>query len=632
KNAEQRSVLEDANVLAVRKTLATSDKILINGEADSFLEKMGVFNGKTSTTEGGGLFCKAFDGMTDSTRQTGSTNHTVTNAELSMLACTTGCRFSENLQKFLPKTGFEGMFNRILYYVSKKRNAVRSQDKRPDLKMHHQPSLTPIFLGVHHFGDCTTKRKSNVLATSTSSNKPSSSSLLNLDGAQGQRLKKQMKLSSRQLSPEAKVLLMPYNIFGRSSLSHGTAGNGVLYPMQKICIAAVMGKLKTAGLVIDGHFVYTLDKKRKLMSYIKMKAPTMDPEREEFAKKLESHGVSLTEYEDLYHQSSIPGANTLSPVAVTYMTTHREYVSEYHKYENHEQMSLALGEMINSGDIAKQLVLDPVTNELVNIFVIINESDRLNGGSASSSSKSSPTTTNQQTTANGDTDAQLLKFFLSNGQDRAPIAKQTSGEEGKHTKRLPLAPIDPNSVTNVSGDCLRQEKMVDVSVSEPEDNDVRIEEPHPLANMKETTKPVLMSSNNLVTGQDNMYIDDENILERQREVGEIPLMQISAEEAHALTCHQANGNGSDARVSQMSIDTNSNAKTLNPQQTAISSKLQHDLEIRPITVQVVSGLSRASTIVSKNTDTSDQMESSSGDNRMNNILPGQVEALEPVKL
>ncbi|CAF1377971.1 unnamed protein product [Didymodactylos carnosus] len=178
KNAEQRSVLEDANVLAVRKTLATGDKILINGEADSFLENMGVFNGKTSTAEGGGLFCKAFDGMTDSTRQTGSTNHTVTNAKSSMLACTTGCRFSENLQKFLRKTGFEGMFNRILYYVLKKRNAVRPQDKRPDLKMHHQPSLTHIFLGVHHFGDCTTKRKSDVLATSTSSNKPSSSSLL----------------------------------------------------------------------------------------------------------------------------------------------------------------------------------------------------------------------------------------------------------------------------------------------------------------------------------------------------------------------------------------------------------------------------------------------------------------------
>ncbi|CAF1460749.1 unnamed protein product [Didymodactylos carnosus] len=69
------------------------------------------------------------------------------------------------------------------------------------------------------------------------------------------------------------------------------------------------------------------------------------------------------------------------------------------------------------------------------------------------------------------------------------LAKQTSGEEGKHIKRLPLAPIDPNSVTNRSGDCLRQEKMVGVSVSEPEDNDVRIEEPHQLANMRETTKP-----------------------------------------------------------------------------------------------------------------------------------------------
>ncbi|CAF1094354.1 unnamed protein product [Didymodactylos carnosus] len=128
---EASSVISDLSLLGLRKHLASQNKILIHDEADNVLHGYGVFDsGNAKYSAEAALIIKAFDGIRDETRSTGSMSVTITRAKMSMLVATVGAKYNKLLKCWATVNGgLEGLHNRMIYQVLPSVEPTRPQEQ-----------------------------------------------------------------------------------------------------------------------------------------------------------------------------------------------------------------------------------------------------------------------------------------------------------------------------------------------------------------------------------------------------------------------------------------------------------------------------------------------------------------------
>ncbi|CAF0949314.1 unnamed protein product, partial [Didymodactylos carnosus] len=130
---EEMSVVTTLTGHGLRKHLTSQSLFLINDEADVIFDGFGVYDiGNSSKVAVNVLLLKAYDGIKNESRSTGSTKVKIVSAKLSMLVGVVGTKYQGTLSNWSRNKSNEGIHNRMNYLVLKRPLARRPGSDHQD--------------------------------------------------------------------------------------------------------------------------------------------------------------------------------------------------------------------------------------------------------------------------------------------------------------------------------------------------------------------------------------------------------------------------------------------------------------------------------------------------------------------